>query len=655
MRTRLLAGLWHRRGTHLTLAAAICVVAAGAALVTADGGLVAPLLILAAGVVPAAGQSLGGRRRHEAALLRLRGRRGWSLAAALVAEPLVPVLAGGGAGVAVAWSAAPDRWPYALAVVAGAGAVVLVAMLVALREPLPAQLGGRRRSLGDGQASRFVGVLVVVAAVVAVLRRGSDGPGWLPYAGPTLVGLAVGVLAVGLLRVVGRWLAERADLVPVLTGRRLAGPRAADGLPLLVAAGVLLALACNTLFAVQDWEEDTRAVTAGAPLVVRYAGDPDGVLEATREADPDGRWLMAAVRVFPDDRPVSRRAYLDTARYERVVGDALDGTPAEQGSAAVLDLHEAATTAEREPVATGKFLTASVSTDSPRAEFALVSVATDGVEGGARQELFVHLPPGTTTTTYVPLARCDLGCRVLGLEVAVGRPCGDSTWARRRCRRPVVHLTRLNVGGLDLLDREWVVSEPDDRPPGELTADDEGLDVRPSVAGNSVLTTERGGWSAPLLATPSVDWGGEPEAPTTSNLPRPGRVLATVPALPLVGSGGTVLDLPTSTFDGGSFGASAEPWVLARPDTPDEVLAGLGTPATPREISAAVIEDSGSGLARDLLLVALGALLLGVLGVALPAPRLRAERTGEHAALRVVGVDPRVLQRSARLQTCILA
>lgn len=658
MRSRLLAAVWHRRGTHLVLAAAIAVVAGGSAVVTADGsdrGLVAPLLILAAGTVPTAGQALGSRRRHEAALLRLRGRRGWSLGLALAAEPLVPVIVGGAAGVGAAWSMTPGRSVFAIAVVAGAAVVVVVAMLVALREPLPAQLGERRRSLGDGQAKRFVGILVVVAAVVAVLRRDSDGPGWLPYAGPTLVGLAAGVVALGALRAAARWLAGRPGLGSVLIGRRLAAPGATAGLPVLVAAGTLLGLAANTLLAVQAWEEDTRLVTAGAPLVVRYAGDPDDVLAATREADPAGRWLLPAVRVFADDRPVARRVYLDTARYDTVVGDRLDDTPAADGSAAIAALHEAATTAEPEPLTTGKFLTATMSTDSERGEFALISVSTDGVQGGAQQELFLYLPRLQSTTTFVPLTRCDFGCRVVGLEVAVGRPCGASTYARPRCRRPLVRISRLNIGGIDLLDRELTVSEPDDRPPGELVAAEDHLELRPSVAGSSLLAIDRSRWSAPLLATTNVTWEGEPEAPTTSGLPRPGRVLATVPALPLVGAGGTVLDLPTSTLEGGSFGASAEAWVLARRDTPGDVLARVGTPVTPTDLSAATIEDSGSDLARDLLAIALGGLALGILGIVLPAPRLRRERTRELAALRVVGIDTGVLRRTARAQSALVA
>ncbi|MDZ5620331.1 hypothetical protein SFC88_05835 [Nocardioides sp. HM23] len=658
MRSRLLAGLWLRRGTHLTIAVAIAVVAAGPMAVRADGAetaLLAPLLLLAAGLVPAAGLALGARRRHEAALLRLRGRPGPSVARALVAEPLVPVLLGGAAGAGLCWAVAPEQVAFTVAAVGVAAVVVVSAMLAALREPLPDLLGERARRLTGGTATRFVAVLLIVAAAVAVLRRGSDGPAWLPFAGPTLVGLAVGVTATWLVRIAAGWLTKRPDLRPVLVGRRLQSPRATAGLPLVIAGATLLGLATNLLLAVQDWEDDTRAVTAGAPQVVPYAGDADAVLAATHAADPDGRWLMAAIRVFADDRAVSRRVYLDTARYERVVGGSLDDTPAEEGSAAVAGLDDAAITADPEPMTTGDFLTATVSSDSPLAAFVLVSVTSDGVEGSAQQDLFLQVPPGGSTTTFVPLSRCDAGCRVLGIEVATGQPCVSDNWNRPRCRRPVIRISKLNVGGLDLLDREWNLDEPDERPPGEVRQTAKALDVRPSRAGASFLTSDRTIWSVPVVATTSVDWEGEPQAPTTSSLPRPAEVLATVPALPLVGSGGTVLDLPTATLEGGSAVAAAEPWILARADTPDDVIAAVGSPLTPSQISASTIDESGSDLARRLVLVALGGLLLGVLGVLLPVSRLRAERTREHAALRVLGIETPELRSASRAQSILVA
>ena len=91
MTLRLLAGWWARRGTHLPIAAAIALVTAATVLADGSGrpALLAPLALLAAGVLPGAGLALGCARRQEAALLRLHGRRGVGWVSSLVTEPLL--------------------------------------------------------------------------------------------------------------------------------------------------------------------------------------------------------------------------------------------------------------------------------------------------------------------------------------------------------------------------------------------------------------------------------------------------------------------------------------------------------------------------------------------------------------------------------------
>ena len=123
-----------------------------------------------------------------------------------------------------------------------------------------------------------------------------------------------------------------------------------------------------------------------------------------------------------------------------------------------------------------------------------------------------------------------------------------------------------------------MLAEPDERPPGEVAATPGRLRVRPSSAGTSYLATDRSPWATPVLATSSVEWPDAPEAPTTGGMARPARVLATADALPVVGAAGTVLDLPTSVVPGTGAVARAEPLVLARADTPESVLAQVGTP-----------------------------------------------------------------------------
>jgi hypothetical protein len=644
MTLRLVAGWWARRGTHLPVAAAIALVTAATVLADGSGrpALLAPLVLLAAGVLPGAGLALGAARRQEAALLRLHGRRGVGWVSSLVAEPLLTAVLGGVAGVAVplALGAEPASAGLTAGVWLVATATVVTAMVVAVRGPLTDLLrpAAGERARRAGTVSALVPVVVAVAAVVALVRRSSSVPDVWAFTAPAVVGLAAGLLATAVVRLVARRLATRPGLGTSLAGHRLALPRASTGLPVLVGSAVLLGCAVNTALAVDGWADDTALVTAPTPLVVPYDGSAEELVTATRDADPEGRWLMAAIRVFEDERPISRRVYLDTSRYERVVSDGLEGTVAAGGSALVTDLRAAAAETAPEPATTGRRLTVRLALDGPRPRPLRLDVLTVSPTGVGRQTVFARPEPGRPTTVSADLVRCETGCRVTGLEVAIGFPCNDDRWAQPRCQRPSLDLTTLDLGGLDLLARPWTLAEPDDRPPGEVTARPERLRVRPSSAGTSYLSTDRSPWAAPVLATDTVVWPDGPEAPTTGGMARPARVLGTADALPLVGAAGTVLDLATSTVAGTGAVARAEPMVLARGDTPEDVLARVGTPRQGSELSRQVIGAADEGVATRFALLAAGGALLGLLAVALPAARLRRERTHERAVLRLVGV-----------------
>lgn len=661
MTSRLLAGWWTRRGTHLPVAAAIALVTAATVLADGSGrtALLTPLVVLAAGVLPGAGLALGAARRQEAALLRLHGRRGIGWASALAAEPVLSAVPGGVAGTAVplALGAEPASAGLMAVVWLVATATVVTAMVVAVRGPLTDLLrpAGAERARRSGTVAALVPVLVSVAAVVALLRRDSASPDPWAFTAPVVVGLAAGLLATAVVRLLAGRLAGRPGLGPSLAGHRLALPRASAGLPVLVGSAVLLGCAANTALAVDDWARDTALVTAPTPVVVPYDGSAEDLVRATREADPEGRWLMAAVQVFEDDRPVSRRVYLDTARYERVVGDRLDGTAAAAGSSQVADLGAAAAATDPEPTTTGRRLTARLVLAGPRPRPMRLDVLTTSPTGTGRQTVFARPEPGRPTTVSAELVRCETGCRVTGLEVAIGFPCNDDRWAQPACRRPALDITALDLGGLDLLARQWTLAEPDDRPPGEVTATPGRLQVRPSSAGVSYLTTDRSPWAAPVLATTSVVWPDGPEAPTTGGMARPARVLATADALPVVGAAGTVLDLATSSIADTGAVARAEPLVLARDDTPADVLAQVGTPQQGSELSRDVIEAADDGVATQFALLASGGALLGLLAVALPAARLRRERTHERAVLRLVGVRRSEQRAAGRLGIVVVA
>lgn len=662
MTARLLAGWWTRRGTHAALVAAIAVVTAGALVVTGDRGrpaLLAPLLALAAGVVPAAGLALGAARRHEAALLRLHGRRGAGWGAALSPEPLLSAALGGAVGASAAALNGPGRWDVVALVWVASTLVVLASMLVALRGPLADLLRGQAgvdRVRQAGAVASAGPVLVLVAALVALVRGGRDSNDAVTYAAPAVVGIAAGLLAVHAVRLAARWLSGRPDLAAALVGRRLSLARSSTGVPLLVGSAVLLGLGANTVLAIRAWEHDTRVVTAGTPLVVPFEGSAEAVLEATQEADPDGRWLMAAVRVFQDERAVSRRVYVDAARYGRVVGDRLDGTAAGAASEAVVDLGSAAAETPAEPVTTGQHMEVELTLGGDRRQAVLLDVLTSGVSGSGRQTVFARLSPGRRVTLPRRLSRCEPGCWVTGLEVTIGPECPARVWASPACRRPTLDVTRLDVGGLDLLRRSWTLAEPDDRPPGEVASTPGRLQVRPSSAGTSFLTTDRSAWAAPVLATDRVEWPEGPEAPTPGGLARPTRVLGTVPALPLVGAGGTVLDLPSSLLPGAQTVAAAEPIVLARADTPDAVLDRIGEAVPGARLSEDTVAATGARpLAAQVALVVGGGAVLGLLGVLVPVARRREELARERAVLRLVGVPHAVRRTMSRLQTSLVA
>ena len=344
---RTLRGAWSRRGTLLPLLLLTVVVVAGAVTVIGfaesagtSPRLAVPLLLLGAVAVPATGRELANARRTEIAIARLRGLQGGELYTLLAVEPLLVLLLGGVLGIllggvgawlaSLAWVGASAALPGPTAVVAGLAivavglAAVLLGMAGALREPLSQQVSVAARPRLASTGATFASVLILVAAVVAVYRSSvvtSGDPDWVVLAGPALVGLAVGQLVVSLLRLVARLALGRTAqgaLPGFLAVRRLA--RVADAatpVRILVAASVVAALAVTGATDVDDWTDDTARLRAGAPLQVELDTDAVGALRMTRDLDPDGRWLMAAVLVPGQGSVPARRAFLDTEPVRR--------------------------------------------------------------------------------------------------------------------------------------------------------------------------------------------------------------------------------------------------------------------------------------------------------------------------------------------------
>lgn len=673
---RTLRGAWSRRGTLLPLLLLTVVVVAGAVTVIGfaeragtSPRLAVPLLLLGAVAVPATGRELANARRTEIAIARLRGLQGGELYTLLAVEPLLVLLLGGVLGLllggigawlaGLAWVDASAALPGPSAVVAGLVivavglAAVLLGMAGALREPLSQQVSIAARPRLASTGAMFASVLILVAAVVAVYRSSvvtSGDPDWVVLAGPALVGLAVGQLVVGLLRLVARLALGRTAqgaLPGFLAVRRLA--RVADAatpVRVLAAASVVAALAVTGAADVDDWTDDTARLRAGAPLQVELDTDARGALGLTRDLDPEGRWLMAAVLVPGQGSVPARRAFLDTSRYDAVVGDFFARTAAADVGARIGRL-----SGDNPTIATGDMVQATVRGVSARRSGEVRPRVTVAYldQRGRSSETTIPLrigPDGAEATATQPLRGCAGGCSITELVLDRSRDSG-LPWL----------LTGLDFGGVDGLALDWrtVPSRILSAPPVELRSVDEGLLV-PSFDRPLGAFPAGGAARLSVLATDSATWEDEPPlVDSPGGDERRADVVARLPALPLVEADGLLADLSLAAAGAPPTVPAAEVRVLARADTPPGLLADLTAAAghearTLAAVDAATADETGAAQARVYSLMAGFCLLAALLVLAAAVARQRAAWLREVAALRVIGVPTDQLRGSGLVE-----
>lgn len=680
--SRTLRGVWSRRGTLLPLLLLTVVVVAGAVTVLgfADAAgtsalLVVPLLLLGLVAVPATGRELASARRPEIAISRLRGVEGLALYRVLAAEPLLVLVVGGILGIVVGaagsalaarlWVNADAALPGVSAVLAGA-AIVVVALLAvlsgmasALREPLNEQISLAARPRSASTAAIFASILVIVGAAVAVYRSSVAGPDpdLVVLAGPALVGLAVGQVVVWLVRLLARAAVgrtARGGLGGFLAVRRLARVAdAAAAVRVLVAASVVAALAVTGATQVDDWTDDTARLRAGAPVRVDLDVDAGGALALTQDLDPDGRWLMAAVLVPGEGSVPARRAFVDTTRYDRVVGDFFGGTAAAGVTSELAALGEGDSS-----LASGSDFTVTAEGVSARRAGRMRPIVVLTYRAGtdekrvARARLDIGTDGGSTSTT-VAARGCDQGCVVTGITLE--RLAGDTTlpWV----------LTGVDLGGSDLLTSGWK--------PAFETRNFRGTEIPggPEIVDNGLLAIPTGRQlkavptdtvdSVAVLATDTATWDGKPQLDSPGGEERPADVLGRLPALPLVEGDGLLADLRVADAGAPPTVPAAQVLVLARSDTPPDVLSALRNQASSAPVSLAQVErrtadETGAAQARVYSLMAGFCLVVALLVLAAAVNRQRAAWTREVAALRVIGVPTRTLRGSGRVEVVVL-
>lgn len=668
--SRTLRGLWARRGIQWPVFGIAVVVAAGT--VTAlsfsrqahtTPWLVLPLLLIGVVALPAGGREIALARRAEIGVARLRGMHGGRLLGMLTLEPLLVLLAGTVVGFAVGWliSAYLGRlwlgratWTLDATALAASVGIVVVGLLAvlaglweSLHEPLAEQVSVAARPRAPSAAVSFVSVLVLVAAGVAVYRATTghtQRPDLVVLAGPALVGLAAGQLAVWALRGVARLSARRTTksrLAAFLAVRELArSTHSAATVRLLVAGGVVATLALSGSASVSTWSDQTARLELGAPQQFGYPGNPVQALALTHRLDPAGSWLMAAVLVPGEAH--TRRAYVDSRRYHAVAASFLSSTPA--GSATD---HLDRLAGPPLVVTTGRSLT--VAGRVPPGERRIQASVTLNYVGGsnALESTTLRLTSdhtGRLSPATSALVDCRQGCLAVSLLVVAS--------ARTR-----LQLTRIDFGGRDLRTQGWVTTQ---------LVDALG-NVRPATAGSAVRSLPAG----PALAVPggtsallvprvsaqrlpilSARAGGGIQSPGGED--RKTVVLARAPALPLLQSSGAMADLQRALVGSAPTVPTARVLVLASASTPPAVTsrllaAGASPPRTMAQAQRELGLRAGADQARGYALMAWCALAVGLLiSVASSAREGEAQRQSA-ATLRLLGVAPHERRRSARL------
>lgn len=686
----ILRGILARRLLSLTIFVLTALVISGTVTSVAFGRLThvprgsAGALVLLGLVALAvhAGESVR-RREHELALARLHGRRGLRLVVFAIAEPGLVVLGGAATGALAGWLGTrivADAWlPAGTSLDLGreewlgaAIVTVLTLLLVVasgwrtLRAPLLVQLTGAGRPRPSTTVGLFFQVLLVIGAVVAIYQAheaSEDRVDWVTLVSPAIVGLAAGQIAIWLvlaLLAVAVPRGQGAGLGWFITLRRLL--RRADSLALLrivVAAGVLVAVAASASTSAQAWRDQRARLQVGAPVSYPVPAGALAAYAASRLADPRGGWLAAVASYTTDDSPAGRRVFVDATRWGTVVGDFFSDTTAAPLTEALTRLPS-----PRDAVyVTGDVLTATTTSVSlRRADFVTVSVEYVNDQGDPVVAALPFLPrlaaPGPPDRSRFSrrVTGCRLGCVVTQIDIA-------------GLTRSPLHLLDVSFAGRHLLTP--ASGSRLQQTPLTIRSRREGdglsVSLRPNYGGfgsDGPLATFASSTVLPGISTPGVVHdrsGGHPSVAGVDGVAQPIRITDTVPALPFVGTGGTLLDLGSVLAGAGGSSYDADARILARPGTPGGVIDALrathvlGPPTTyPRTLVR--LDDTPRAQATRLYVLVAGfAALIALVSIASGVAQQTSQRRREAAGLRSAGVRPGQIAGAYRLEAAALA
>ena len=652
---------------------------------------VVPLIVLALLLLFVLIASAAEVRRQEVALAKLRGFSSRKVVRFAVAEPAAVLLSTIPVGIGLAvllertiartWLGStpfvvtPQAVVSAVVVTVAALVAAFVAVLGVVREPLASSLASvSRRRVTSRWSLLAQGGLVMLSAAAVVQIVSSDATqssSFVELLAPLFVALGASVLAMVLIGLVARgWLrrtSTRGGLSPFLASRRLVRRQdlAQLVLPLLLATA-MAAFAASAWKVADDWRVSKAAASIGAATVYFTDTSPSRLQWVTQQADPEGRYLAAAVAPWPRTVDGGRVGLVDASRFARVA--AWDDQWGTNGAQEVQDW--LSPTGDDGPITfSGTHVQVELTDISLEGELNLpLQLWLRYVPSSTGEERLAQLgdlpkKKGSVTIDGF-VSECQDGCALQQLFFA-----GSSSSVTDAAGR--ITIARIAADGDDA--GEWRLDDATAwrpaRPFGEsgsspvnLDTVADGLELRltgdPAVVR---LTTTDIPALPPVVATETTLLdpveGESAEAVGGASVlgaRTPMELTGQAKALPLVGSNGGLSDLTAALREYGDT-SSEVPFseLLVAADTPASVLAEvreLGVPLTDRRTEGEELDllrsDAFSLGWRVFLLVGVLTLVLAFLGVLALAVVQLSWRSYEVAALRVVGVRRRELRRA---------
>jgi hypothetical protein len=596
----------------------------GASRVASTPGAVAAMLALY-GAVALAEQSARSvvDRSHDVALARLRGLHGGRLvlfaAAPLLTISLIGVLAGSAVGTWLArrivdgWGLSYDvgtrEFVVAVGVLLGAWVTIAVVAAAVIRRPLVDALSVHPRRHPTSWVTTFLELLLVTAACLAVYEAHRNEQGWVATVAPALVALGAGQLVMWALALTPR-LGTRLGL-SLATRRLRRDPDPGSVVRIMVAAAVLLAVTLTGGRTAADWRDDAGRLRAGGPIVMSF---DDGALRAyaaAHDADPQGKWLMAAVAIDDLD-PVHRRVFVDAGRWNAVVGDFLRDTSV-GGAVAHID-----SLAGQDGPVLMRADSLQVDVDSIGDDDTGVVTVRYLSDQGFAQVAKVRVDHVGTATGR--LGSCAIGCALLSVDLS-GAP---------------FDVAGVTAGGVRLLGSTSYAGARARR----------AVKVGPTSEQAAGLVTHG-------LQTAGIADGIDGTRQAM-------RVVGSVGAIPFLGRAGSLLDLGQVLRGSVGTVAGARSVVVARADTPPTVMAALRRAGGSRPTTYADVADrleaTAAARADSLtLLVAIGVGLVALTHLVAWLAGQLGRRRAEVAGLRAAGIGPRAVRRAYVLEAAVLS